>query len=618
MRLQISLILILALITGQLVAQRSKIVDDSTKQVYGAYTTFYHTFPDIKYNRDNLRKIDTLVYDIHSFTLSDKNRNKIIDLGNLGTASRPVFYKPSEEIGLTSGFDAYEPYYYTPQNIIYYDSRSPYTLLDVALGGKNRNYTLVEHNRNITPYLNIGFRFRRISADKQVAAARRGDRQTLSTAYYLHGDYQSKNGKYIILGSLSRINHNVRENGGVKVPEGNPVEDYFDKNADIYLKNANSRDFRLGFHLYNEYKLVDPFQIYHSLETVMNKYFYKDNPLDGSGDTGDQAFYDQILISSDSTSNKAQFNQLINEIGLKGDLKDLFYNFYVKFRNMNYIHQYLPLDGHEYEQSGGFNLRYNFDSLQYIHAGGALMLDGNYRFGGTYYMKFLEVEYWRTSNKPSVIEQNYFGNHYEWHNQFKSTKSDYLKGSITLNYKGIKFKPSFSLSNIQDHIYYNTDKMPAQASGSARILSPGIIFNFRLLKKLFFESELIYTNISGDGEAVNSFRIPEWFANGKLYFSGPLFNSALYLEAGVQLHYKSAYYAYGYAPSIQQFYIQDDFLIPSHTVADLFVDFQIATFTMFVKYVYVNQKKLGGYFTAPDYIGQRSTFDIGVRWMFFN
>ncbi len=617
MSLRLGNILLFIMMTGQLLAQ-SKIVDDSTKQIYGAYTTFYHTFPDIKYNKDNLRKVDTLIYNLQNFSLTDRNQNKVVNLGNLGTASHPIFYKPPEEIGLTSGFNAYVPYYYTPENIKYYDSRSPYTLLNVVLGGRNRNTTLVEHNRNVTPYLNVGFRYRRISADKQVASSGRGDRQTLSTAYYLHADYQSPNGKYIVLGSFSRINHKVNENGGVKVAEGMPIADYFDKNAEVYLKNAQSRDLRIGFHLYNEYKLVQPFQLYYSMETIMNKYFYTDNPLGGKGEGTDGAFYDRILISDDSTTNKAQFNQFINEIGLKGDLKNLFYNFYVKFRNMNYIHQYLPVDGHEYEQSGGFNLRYDFDTLQYLHAGGALMLDGNYRIGGKYHMKFLDVEYWRVSYKPAAMQQNYFGNHYEWHNHFNSTKSDYLSGSVTLNYKGILFKPSITLSNIQDHVYFNTDKMPAQASGSARILSPGIIFNVRFFKKLFFESELIYTNISGDGEAVNSFRIPEWLADGKLYFSGPLFHSALYLQGGIQMHYKSAYYAPGYAPSIQQFYIQDDFLIPSHVVMDLFIDFQIDTFTMFLKYVYLNQPKLGGYFVAPYYIGQRSTFDIGVRWMFFN
>ena len=84
------------------------------------------------------------------------------------------------------------------------------------------------------------------------------------------------------------------------------------------------------------------------------------------------------------------------------------------------------------------------------------------------------------------------------------------------------------------------------------------------------------------------------------------------------MHYKSAYYAPSYAPSIQQYYIQDEYLLPSYVVADIFADFRIDTFTMFIKYTYLNQKKLGGYFTAPDYIGQKRTLDFGVRWMFFD
>ena len=46
---------------------QSQIIDDSTKQVYGPYTTFYQNFQDIKFNKYNLRKIDTVVGEYTSF-----------------------------------------------------------------------------------------------------------------------------------------------------------------------------------------------------------------------------------------------------------------------------------------------------------------------------------------------------------------------------------------------------------------------------------------------------------------------------------------------------------------------------------------------------------------------
>ena len=67
----------LLLLPGMRLFAQSKIIDDSTKQVYGAYTTFYQTFDDIKYNRDNLRKIDTLVTGFHRFNFVDRSDHKL-------------------------------------------------------------------------------------------------------------------------------------------------------------------------------------------------------------------------------------------------------------------------------------------------------------------------------------------------------------------------------------------------------------------------------------------------------------------------------------------------------------------------------------------------------------
>ena len=444
---------------------------------------------------------------IHRFNITQSDDNKIQFLGNLGTATDPVFYTPPTEIGAQTGFNAYRPYFLTGEDVHFYDTKSPYTKLLAILGGKGRSRTFVRHNRNITPYWNAGIYYQRISADKQVASTGRGDRQTISNAYYFHTHYESKDGKYLGLGSISRINHVVEENGGIVIPDGGTVEDYFDDNANVRLSNAQSNAFRFGLHIYNQYKLRDEFQLYQSFESATEKNFYTNDPL-GS----DLEYMIRYFISTDSTVDKAQFNQLTNEVGVKGDLADMFYNFYVKFKNLKYIQQYLPENDKINESYGGFNLRYDFDSLQYIHAGGEYLLGGNYRLGGTYFMKFLALEYWRTRNKPYIIQETYFGNHHEWYNNFDATASDYFKGSVTVNFGSIKLAPFASLTNIKNNIYYDYDKRPAQASGSAQILNLGLIFNFRLFRNLYFENEIIYTNISGDAVAANSFRIPQWFA----------------------------------------------------------------------------------------------------------
>lgn len=612
MWLRSGLTIFLSMIILDAVAQ-SRIVDDSTKQVYGPYTTFYQTFEDIKYNRENLHKVDTTVGKMHNFSLVEKYNNKYQNLGILGSALRPVFYTPPTSIGIRSGFDAYVPYYITAENIEYYDTKSPYTPLDVVVGGSGRAVTNVKHTQNITPYWNAGFHFRKINSDKQIASAGKGDNQTASTAYNLHTDYQSTNGKYHGLASLSRINHKVWEQGGITIPEGDPINSYFDENADVNLVNAQSQDFRIGVHLYNHYKVRNEFQLYQSFEYIQNRNFYKDDPLGP-----DAEFYDQILINPDSTTDQFQTNQLINEFGLKGDYARMFYSFFVKFRNVKHFSTYLPSDQRFFENSGGFNLRYDFDSLQNIRASGEYILGGYYRFGGAYFMKFFTVEYWRTQSRPSIIEDTYFGNHFEWKNNFATPASDLLKGSLIYKNKFMRIEPYASVTNVKNNIYYNYDQEPSQATGSAQILNFGLNLDLAFGNKIFWENEAIYTEITGDAEAVNSFRIPDIFVNSKLYYGSHWFDEKIYITFGVNGHFKSDYFAPGYNPVLQQFYLQDDFLIPSYLVADAFIEFQIDLVSVFLKFEHVNQPPSNGYFTHPYYIGQPRIFDLGVRWMFFN
>ncbi len=593
---------------------QSNIIDDSTKQVYGPYTTFFQNFEDIKYNRDVLHKVDSTVGNMHRFSMVEKLRYKYQNLGNLGTAMRPVFYTPPTQVGIRSGYDAYIPYYITANDIEFFDTKSPYTPLDVVLGGSGRAVTNIKHTRNVTPYWNAGFHFRKINADKQIASAGKGDNQTASTAYYIHSDYQSPNGKYRGLMSISRINHKVNEQGGIVIPEGDPINSYFDEDlADANLANAQSKDFRLGLHVYNQYKVRDVFQLYHSMEYIENRNFYTDDPLGTDAD-----FYEQILINEDSTTDQSQTNQFINEFGLKGDLSNMFYDFFIKFRNVKYFTNYLPGEKRYFENSGGFNLRYDFDSLQNITASGEYILGGYYRFGGAYFMKFFTVEYWRTQSRPAIIEDDYFGNHIEWSNNFATPASDLLKGSLIYRNNFFRLEPFASVTNVKNNIYYDYDMKPAQASGSAQLLSFGANLDFKLGKNVFWENEAIYTKVTGAQEAVNSFRIPDIFVNSKLYYGGWWFDKKIYMMFGVDSHYQSEFFAPAYNPTVQQFYLQDDFIIPSALKADAFLEFSIDLLSVFLKFEYVNQPSSNGYFTHPYYIGQPRIFDAGVRWMFFD
>jgi hypothetical protein len=592
---------------------QSRIVDDSTKMVYGPYTTYYQTFDDVRLNRYNLHKIDTLVTRRELISYVNAFDNTYQDLGNIGTSIRSLYYDPPDHIGLRSGFDSYRLYRMSLGNREFYDTRSPYTLVDAFIGGQGRAMTTVKHSRNINPYWNMTAYYHRIVADKQVARKNRGDRQSISNAYYLNSSYQSKNGKFHSLASLARSNHRVRENGGIRVPE-NPVNaDFFDENAQVNLTGPESSELVLDMMVYNQYKLRDALQFYHLMALSQTKNSYIDKNLRQNA-----SFYDQILINPDSTTDRGKLSEWTNELGLKGDLAGLFYNAYLRLRDAGYTHPYLSMVDKSFEMTVGGNLRYDIDSLQYVHAAADYLFPNYYRIGGRYTMKFLEAEYWRMRYKPGAIEQTYFGNHHEWYNNFEATTSDQLRGSILLRWKSLLFAPGLDLTNVRNRIYYGYDKNPAQASGNVQLLSPRMRLNFRLFKSVYLENEGIYTMITGDSEAANTFRTPTILANSRVYFGNHLFDRKIYVEIGTGLHYKSEYIPEAYDPAIQQFYLQDDFVNPAYLIADLFFNFQIDHVTVTLKYTHANQSPLDGYFTYAGYIGQNKTLDVAIRWMFFN
>ena len=607
-------IIFISFFTMECVVAQSQIIDDSTKQVYGAYTTFYQTYEGILNNEDFLIMVDTTLGELHRFPTVERLDHKYENLGNLGTAMRPVFYTPPTNVGIRSGFDAYVPYYIAAGQTEFFDTKSPYTPLDVVVGGGGRAVTTVKHARNITPFWNAGIHYKKINADKQVASSGKGDNQSNSLAYYLHTDYQSPNGKYRGLASFGRINHKVWEQGGIAVAEGAPIIDYFDDNANVKLQNARSQDFRIAYLIHNQYKIRDELQVYQSFQYIQNRNFFEDKPMSAN----DISFFDNILINPDSTTDQFQTNQLINEFGIKGDYTKMFYRFFVKFRDVKHRSRYVPGNQLFFENSGGFELRYDFDSLQNIKANGEYILGGFYRFGGSYFNKFFTVEYWRTQSRPSIIENNYFGNHFEWSNNFATPASDLLKGSLIYKNRFMRVEPLVSITNITNNIYWNYDQMPAQANGSAQILSFGLNLDLVLARRIFWKNEAVYTQITGESESVNSLRIPDIFVNSRLYYGGYWFGEKIYIMFGVDMHYKSDFFAPAYNPVVQQFYLQDNFMIPAYVVADAFLEFQIEYLSMFLKMEHINQSSTGGYFTHPYYRGQPRIFDVGVRWLFFN
>lgn len=595
---------------------RRPLLDDSTKQVYGPKTSLFFFEKDIKRNNLILYPQDTILNNFHNYDTVAKSGWKYQDLANLGSAAKPVFYQIPTLIGTRSGYSAYDIYFKAPENNRYYDTKSPFTEMAAFFGGGHRNLLDIAFARNINPRWNVGFEFHTIKARKTLNPVARDDNMVEQTSYSLHTNYRTENGKYWFLGNFSRMRHLVNEIGGIIPPEVDSTSVYYTyEDAKVWLSNTQATDLRQEYHFYHEYKVEDGLQLYHIFDRKIKKLTFNTDLR-----TTDSLFYPSTRYNQSDTisTNPNRFAEWRNEVGLKGTFGGFFYNAYAKFRAGRMQNPYFEEDDKFNEVYIGGQLVGELSENWSLTANGEYLLPGAYRLNGVFVSPWLELEYTKALYKPTSVQQNYMGNFYQWDNDFENTGVDQIKGKVILNFDKIRLRPSLTINRVNNYIYFNEDRIATQNDGEAFMLMPGLIANFQIGKKFRWENELIFTQISGVGS--DAFRVPKFYANTKFYFDSPAFNDNVYIQLGIDIRFKSDYFADAYSPATQQFFIQNSFNVFAYPVGDVFLDFRINRTRVLLKYNHFNSglMKEEGYFVTPGYTGYKSFIDLGISWYLFD
>jgi len=629
------LLLNASLVRAQLPERRgSRVIDDTTKQIYGPNTSRYYSEQEVFYNREILRPIDTLIRNYHrNANYVAKNDFLFQDLGNIGTAIRPIYYTPPSVIGESSGFHAYD-LYWDSEKVNYFDTKSPYTNLQLILGGQGRSLTRAGFSRNINPRWNFGFNYRGLFVDKQIQRRGKNDRITRSNYYDIYTGYQNKDSTYRIFVNLRRMLHRVNEFGGVRVEDSTVLVDFFDPDARPWLTNASSEDLRTNFHIFHQYKVGSGLQFYHTLD----RYKQKNKFLDVSNSSQNE-FYDFVdnLSEKDSVRDATTIRTLRNEIGIKGNLLKLFYNGYVAFRHYHMKYNHLPTadtlnllawpaqKGDETYFGGRISLA--LDSLVEVRGWAEVMIPGTYRIEGSIRSKWFSASAKQMLYKPSYLVKAYRGRHDYWENWTDDTPIDVSQLSGALHYKNsvLSISPGLTFTRLRNYIFFDRvstvdtvqQVLPVRSTGNQIFVSPEVRFAITFFRHVTLSNHAIYSVFLEN--ANDAIRIPKLFATSQLSYSNIFFNGNLDMHGGVDFHWKSAYYAPGYDPAIQQFYNQDEFESPSFPLVDLFFSAKIKRARIFFKYNNLIQVLTGsGYFPTPYYPGQRNIFDFGFDWSFYD
>ena len=623
--------LFLAVIVFQAAAQEaptrrkgSRIIDDTTKQVYGPKTSRYYYEQDFFYNRTVFSTIDTAIRNFHRWTYVQQNHYFYQDLGNIGTAMKSIFFKPPTMIGATSGFTAYDVYW-DAEKIRYFDTKSPYSNMRVNLGGKGRSTTKIAFSRNIKPNWNIGFDFRTLLIDKQVQRASKGDRNVRATYYDIYTTYETPDSSYRLFLNFQRAKHDADEYGGILKRENFEYKDYYSTDAQPSLHEALSDDLRMNIHLYHQYKVGSALQVYH----ILDRYRQGNNFIDVVGSEPEGYYGSYVVIDADSTNDYAKFKALRNEMGIKGNLLKLFYNGYYALRNVSYLNR----GGYVNEKNAtaaesyiGGRMSLALDSIGELGGWVEVQQNGNYRVEGTLKSRWFEASLKQMQYSPSYLTQSYIGMYNQWDNSFASTNMTQVNGYIHYKTPTFTLSPGLTFTTLNNYVYFKEDPeasataqkvKPYQTSDGQVIVSPEVKVSLVMARHIHFDAQFMYTRILKNAD--DAIQLPAVFVNSQLSYENIFFNGNLDMHGGVDFHFQSDYFANSYWAPTQQFYTQQSFTSPSFPLIDLFFSARIKRGRIFLKYNNLIQAfTKQGYMATPEYPGQRSILDFGFDWSFYD
>ncbi len=575
-------------------------------------------------------------------------------LGNNGAAAFSLLYKPQQSIGFDPGFHAYDVYKFTLEDVRFYRTTRPYSMLSYQLASGKEQMLKASHTQNPKPNFNWGFDYKLISAPGFFVT-----QNTNHNSLSLSGNYQGEKKRYRAWLALVSNNLRASENGGVE-----SVDDLYDPNR----KDRFAVPVNLG-----------------------NSAAYKPNPFITTITTGNQYRNTDLLIRQSYDLGKK------DSVAVNDTTMD--YLFYPKLRLQhsitysqrsfhfgdvapdsaiyaNWYHMAITPDNDTFSLQEKWTLINNdFSLIQYPDAknqaqfllGGithqyisGTLSSGNY----TFHNLWAHAEYRnRTRNKlwnMLLKGELYFNGWNAGDYSAYGTISRYINkkfGDVNVYFSNINRSPSFifderssfhlgdtlslkkenhtsfgiTLNNsfftlrvnnyfIVNYTYFADRYNARQYSNPINLIQVSASKKIKLSKKWYWYADV--TVQQTDGAA--PIKLPLLYTRNRLTFEGRFFRN-LNLCTGIEARYFSPFKGNGYSPVIGQFYRQDSLQIKNLPDITAFLHFGIKSFTAYLRAENLNTMSFAngfGFtnnnFAAPYYPTPGLMIRFGIQWRFVN
>jgi len=593
-------------------------------------------FWDTKYvtlENPSLRKPDSLIKDFHRYNTTERQFVPYNNLGNYGTASYSLMFTNDNPIGFKHGFNTFDVYFIKPKNVKYYNTKTPYTVLDFVFGGKEEIVGGAEFALNVKPNINFAFSFHRNSFKGKSL-----NQLSIHNLFSFQHWYQSKNKRFDLKASFIYNGIKNEENGGWQADDvfTNPLyrrnKSFIDVNLDDAINKWNERNLNIHSQINlgkkvetkindtTTRKVVQPkYIIEHDFEFSHFKFYYKDFEKDSS-------FYERLIYDKDSTQDFTKTWKFSNGIYFKNIQNDTLPKKFLfaaglQYDFIRYQHRFtdefiqdIQLKAKIYNQTDSSFFGYSIDAA--VNVAPKYIGDFSVNFLGKLNFKkpfSVAVKGEVSLASPAQKQQFYFGNHYAYFNDFKKIFQVKVEG--VFEWKKQLLYAHVQNYFIQNFIYNDTASFPTQHNKPINVLVIKLEKDFNT-KHIYSGTTLYAQWISNN----NLIRLPVFAMKQTLYYKGGWISGKLNAQLGFDIMYNTNFKGNAYNPSLAVFYQQDKQVLKFYPIIDVFFKLQVKFTNIFLRVEHVNQGmfKQKGIYTAPNYGYLDRTFRAGVIWQFYD
>ncbi|MFI5158889.1 MAG: putative porin [Sphingobacteriales bacterium] len=603
--------------------------------------------------------LDTTINNFENYSALYQPNDPKISLGHLGLDARDLLYEPSKTIGFDVGQHSLDLYVLHPEDINYYNTRVPYTVLSLVTGGTKEQVVKILHTQNIKPNWNMGFNLNFLGSRGFYSTNGVLAQNVSNINAALFSWYQSKSRRYNMLANIMLNNIKAPETGGLSKGYNNVfTQSVLDKTTipvNLPRTYENWRD--NGLYVKQFYyighvdtvekggdtaKVVPTQRIAYTFHYNVQTYEFLQNDQDTAHVFPD--YYFSSNRSRDSLSvhhlqndfaysfalrSRAAKNVIKLDVGLTQD----FYQ-YTQSVSDSIVNKYgIQVVHADHLQTNSFEdltlkgrLGYSFSNRAAFEANvnqivqgrdfGDFLYDFKLMLAGNNKAGKIILNAYTQSSSPPLVYTSWISNHYIFHNSFSNQKTNSASFNYINNALQLDLKAEYFL--LTDYLYFtadanSNDAHPTQLSSPISLLKVTLSKNLEW-RRWHFNNTIVYQKTDNQ----STLRTPDLYTYSSLYYSKLLFN-VLNTSIGTDVRYNTSYLAPSYAVGLGQFYNGPDVTFSSYPKATVFIKATLMHTNLFVMYDYANQGLFSkGFYTVNRYPMEDAQLKFGISWTFFN